>query len=378
MSRTRVCFVISPIGDPEADARGEAKDVLDYLVNPALALIKDRTGLEFAATRSDQQAVVGEIIDHVLRRILYDDVVIAVLFNRNPNVYYELGIAHSAGRRVVLIKKKEENPPFDISTHSRVEYSWQTLRDPRPPHERAEVQALADAILNAGEQPRNPVAFEKYDPLGRHFTDFKVLDKFVDLKFSEYSSFFDVDRNLIGLMGISLHHFTRADANWTLPGGETVSFAAFLQSKVVVDGCNVVLAIMDPANPALPQMLGSPEPGELDPAELQAVRAEIEQSSRRWQNHIVNVMELSKKSGGGTMRLVKVRRGTIYHRLSITDRGALMTPYFFHVGTNSGGPAMLAKAATPLYGALRRDFEYLVARNSVPAGMTDNAAVQAT
>ena len=44
--------------------------------------------------------MVGEIVDNVIHRILQDDVVIAVLFNRNPNVYYELGIAHTAARPV--------------------------------------------------------------------------------------------------------------------------------------------------------------------------------------------------------------------------------------------------------------------------------------
>ena len=87
------------IGDVDLSAPlapPDAKDVLDNLLNPALRPIKEKTEVEFAATRSDQVAVVGEIIDHVLRRILHDEVIIAVLFNRNPKIYYELGIAHSA------------------------------------------------------------------------------------------------------------------------------------------------------------------------------------------------------------------------------------------------------------------------------------------
>jgi hypothetical protein len=185
--------------------------------------------------------VVGEILDHVVRRILDDAVVIAVLFNRNPNVYYELGIAHSAGRPVVLLKNKDEPRHFDISTHSMVEYSWRTLRDERPPRERPEVRELADAIVNASERSRDAMAFEKYDPLGRHFTDHKVLNKFIDIKFNEWSSFFDVEGGLIGLMRISLLYFTRADTNWTLPTGQSVDFPAFLQTKVVFNGCHVTL-----------------------------------------------------------------------------------------------------------------------------------------
>jgi hypothetical protein len=67
MSQNGLCFVISPIGDAEADARGDAKDVMDNLIRPALTLVKEKTGLELTATRSDQNPVVGEIVDHVVR-----------------------------------------------------------------------------------------------------------------------------------------------------------------------------------------------------------------------------------------------------------------------------------------------------------------------
>jgi hypothetical protein len=40
MSRNRV-FVISPIGEAEADVRGESEDVMNKLINPALALIEE-------------------------------------------------------------------------------------------------------------------------------------------------------------------------------------------------------------------------------------------------------------------------------------------------------------------------------------------------
>jgi hypothetical protein len=42
MSRTRGCFVISPIGDAEADVCGDAKDVLDNLIGLALPLLGAR------------------------------------------------------------------------------------------------------------------------------------------------------------------------------------------------------------------------------------------------------------------------------------------------------------------------------------------------
>src|ERR1700754_534197 len=368
MSRTGSCFVISPIGDADHDARGEAGDVIEFLVKPALTLVKDRTGVHLTATRSDQSPVVGEIVQDVIDRIIHDDVIIAVLFNSNPNAYYELGVAHSAGRRVVLLKKKEEKWHFDIRNHSMIEYTWRTLRDDGPDRA-AVVRELADAIERAILNPRDDKVFNKYDPLARHFLDLKILNKFAEeLNFEEYSRFFDVKAGMIGLMGISLHYFTRGDVNWTLSTGEKVNFPTFLQSKVLIDGCDVTLAIMDEANPALPQMLH--RQGDADTTVVEDVRNEIRVATARWEGHIANVAQQSKDGNGGTMRLVKVRRGMIYRRMSITDHGAIVTPYFFDIGTNGGGPAVRVKEGTSLYHALRADLKYLVEQNATTSVAT--------
>ena len=48
-------------------------------------------------------------------------VLVAELTSRNPNVYYELGIAHALQKPVVLISSNEEDVPFDVR-HIRVIY----------------------------------------------------------------------------------------------------------------------------------------------------------------------------------------------------------------------------------------------------------------
>ena len=46
--------------------------------------------------------------------ILTSDFCIAVLHGFNPNVFYELAVAHSAGIPVVLLSEKGVDPPFDL------------------------------------------------------------------------------------------------------------------------------------------------------------------------------------------------------------------------------------------------------------------------
>ena len=46
---------------------------------------------------------------------------VAELTSRNPNVFYELGLAHALGKPVVLVSSNEQDVPFDLN-HIRVIY----------------------------------------------------------------------------------------------------------------------------------------------------------------------------------------------------------------------------------------------------------------
>jgi hypothetical protein len=49
-------------------------------------------------------------------------VVIADCTGRNPNVFYEIGIAHTLGREVILITQNEADIPFDLRHLRYVQY----------------------------------------------------------------------------------------------------------------------------------------------------------------------------------------------------------------------------------------------------------------
>jgi hypothetical protein len=54
------------------------------------------------------------VIQDVVSLIDRSSVVICDCTNRNPNVFYEIGIAHSLGREVILITQAETDIPFDL------------------------------------------------------------------------------------------------------------------------------------------------------------------------------------------------------------------------------------------------------------------------
>ncbi|MTB87167.1 hypothetical protein H9L21_07620 [Aeromicrobium senzhongii] len=62
------------------------------------------------------------ILDDVLELIWTARVVVADLTDRNANVFYETGIAHTIGRDVVLITQNMEHVPFDLRAIRALNY----------------------------------------------------------------------------------------------------------------------------------------------------------------------------------------------------------------------------------------------------------------
>ena len=66
--------------------------------------------------RSDDKFLPNDILKYTMELILRSQVIVAVLDGRNANVYYEVGIAHSIGKTVILISNasKFKDTPFDV------------------------------------------------------------------------------------------------------------------------------------------------------------------------------------------------------------------------------------------------------------------------
>jgi hypothetical protein len=64
--------------------------------------------------RADDIWVNNHIVDDIINLIWRARVVIADLSSKNPNVFYETGIAHTLGREVIQIAQSMEDIPFDL------------------------------------------------------------------------------------------------------------------------------------------------------------------------------------------------------------------------------------------------------------------------
>ena len=100
-------FVIMQVGDKGSIDRKRADELFQYVITPVL----DEIGIK--PYRSDLDPTPGQINPQMLQRLLEARVIIADLTGRNPNVFYEFGIAHSFARPIIPLVDNVQSLPFD-------------------------------------------------------------------------------------------------------------------------------------------------------------------------------------------------------------------------------------------------------------------------
>jgi hypothetical protein len=106
-------FVLMPFGESWSDYiwSRQIKPIVEHL-----------NGLSLQCRRADDlfgQDVMQDVYESVLTARL----IIAEITGRNANVFYELGMAHSLGKDVVLLSQGEAHIPFDLKRFRHCIYS---------------------------------------------------------------------------------------------------------------------------------------------------------------------------------------------------------------------------------------------------------------
>jgi hypothetical protein len=108
MSTGEYVFVISQVGEKGSPERNRANEVYEYIVKE----VAQANGL--AAKRSDLDPTPGQITTQIVQGIINAKIIVADLTGRNPNVYYELGVANSFAKPVILLVRDTAGLPFDV------------------------------------------------------------------------------------------------------------------------------------------------------------------------------------------------------------------------------------------------------------------------
>jgi hypothetical protein len=96
-----------PFGIPDLE------DLYSEFILPVLDVCK------VECARGDDIFGSNVVMEDVKAAIATADLVIADLSDQNPNVFYEVGIAHTLGKPVLLLSQSIEDVPFDLR-HRRV------------------------------------------------------------------------------------------------------------------------------------------------------------------------------------------------------------------------------------------------------------------
>jgi hypothetical protein len=80
--------------------------------------------LNLTAARADDFFAARLIISDIWSAIYHSQIIVADCTGRNPNVFYEIGIAHTLGRPTILISQSIEDVPFDLRHLRCIVYSY--------------------------------------------------------------------------------------------------------------------------------------------------------------------------------------------------------------------------------------------------------------
>jgi hypothetical protein len=102
----KLCFIIMPFTD-------KLNPIYERIIKP---VIKD---LKLEYLRADEIFTSKPIVEDIWDNVKKARFLIADLTDRNPNVFYELGLAHALNKEVILLTQDINDVPFDLR-HFRI------------------------------------------------------------------------------------------------------------------------------------------------------------------------------------------------------------------------------------------------------------------
>ncbi len=106
----------------------------------------------FEPIRADELFTTGSVVEQIWEQIEKAKLLLADLSGKNPNVFYELGLAHAAKKPVIFAASQVDDVPFDLR-HLRV-----IIYDIREPNWAVRLhRSVADYLRNASKEPEKSI-----------------------------------------------------------------------------------------------------------------------------------------------------------------------------------------------------------------------------
>ena len=112
-----IAFVVMPFSEPWSDS------VYLKMIKPAI----EQSGFE--SKRGDAPIRVGDLTGTIWNALMEAGLIIADVSSANLNVFYEIGLAHSLGKDVYILKQKDSIVPADFSGIHYYSYELSNLEE---------------------------------------------------------------------------------------------------------------------------------------------------------------------------------------------------------------------------------------------------------
>lgn len=171
-----------PFSGTQSCTKQEWTGIFKGIIKPAV----EESGLGYECERSVAER--ENIVKGILEALNKANVVIADLTDKNPNVFYELGVRHTLTNRTILIAQSEQHIPFDLRPYPTTFYSKSLTNIEEFKND---IRKKLEDIEKNPERSDNPVA----DFLKKRNIDLLAAEKKTNLgKLSALT--FELSRNL--------------------------------------------------------------------------------------------------------------------------------------------------------------------------------------
>lgn len=125
-TKRRIVFAPTVFEIPDGDPDTKLISVMmpfSLNMQPVFTAIKEAaTEASYDCQRADDIWNASAVIQDVFALIYRSHIVVCDFSGRNPNVFYEAGIAHTLGKHVVPITQSSDDIPFDLRHHRYANY----------------------------------------------------------------------------------------------------------------------------------------------------------------------------------------------------------------------------------------------------------------
>jgi hypothetical protein len=221
--------------------------------------LKSLIGDDFQVLRGDDLLNQQAILKDIVLLIHESDLIIADLSGLNPNVFYELGLAHALRKNVILLTQDIGELPFDLRSYRTIEYSTHFAKIKELEEKLKHIlKGVQDNTVSFGNPVSDWLPFGKEAEVNRSLSS-EVTNTFKedaistephlpeDRGFLDYMA--DIDESMAELKGI-VENFSKkqteitANINpkceeiakaWLKPSSGTASYVRKIARKIAAD-----------------------------------------------------------------------------------------------------------------------------------------------